>query len=477
MAVSSLGAGSGLDLSGILSSFMQVEQQPLIALQKKEASYQARISALGSLKGTLSSLQSAATTLAPATGQTAAQKYASFSASVADSTIATASASTSAVPGTYSLEVSKLAQNQRLASITSGTAGTPPYYADAQATIGQGTLTIDFGKLNGTTYTADSTRKLTITIDATNNTLGGLRDAINKANGGVTATIVTGTGGAQLVLATKDGGMSNVMKLSGLAGFTFDPTDASGGFTQDAAQGGQAAQDAAFKLNGIAATSSTNSVSGVLDGVTLNLLKTNVGSPTNITVSKDVTSNVTKSLNSFIKAFNDASKTVADLGAYNAQTKVAGPLQGDAVVRTAQFQLRSLVFNTTAGGSSDYQRLSDIGVSIDKSGNLSLNTTKLNKALTDDYDGVTALVEKVGTSFKTSMETMVGSTGTITSLTANVNAVIKRLGVQQNDLTQRLTRIEDRYRQQFTSLDSAIAGMKQTSTYLSQQLANLPKVS
>lgn len=477
MTVSSLGAGSGLDLSGILNSLMQVEQQPLVDLQKKEASYQARISALGSLKGALSSLQSTAAGLAPSTGQTAAQKYASFSASVADSTIASASASTSAVPGVYSLEVSKLAQNHRLASVTSGTPGVSPYYADAQATIGQGTLTIDFGKLAGATYTADSTRKLTVTIDATNNTLGGLRDAINAANGGVAATIVTGTGGAQLVLTAKDGGTSNVMKLSGLAGFTFDPTNASGGFTQSASQGGQAAQDAAFKLNGIAATSSTNSVSGVLDGVTLTLSKTNEGSPTTVTITKDATSGITKSLNSFIKAFNDAAKTVSDLGAYNAQTKVSGALQGQAIVRTAQTQLRSLFFNTTAGGTSNYQRLSDIGVSLDKSGNLSLDTAKLNKALAANYDAVTSLVEKVGTSFKTSLETMVGSSGTITNLTSNITAMVKRLGQQENTLTQRISRIEERYRQQFTSLDSAIAGMKQTSTYLSQQLANLPKVS
>ena len=76
MAVSSLGAGSGLDLNGILTSLMQVEQRPLVALQKQEASYQSRISALGSLKSTLSSLQSAAQAFIPATGQTAAEKYA-----------------------------------------------------------------------------------------------------------------------------------------------------------------------------------------------------------------------------------------------------------------------------------------------------------------------------------------------------------------------------------------------------------------
>ena len=116
MAVSSLGVGSGLDLNNLLTSLMQAEQQPLVALQRKEASFQSRISALGSLKGSLSSLQTAAQGFIPTTGQTALNKYASFSATVADNTIASASASTGSVAGVYSLEVSALAAGHRLTS-------------------------------------------------------------------------------------------------------------------------------------------------------------------------------------------------------------------------------------------------------------------------------------------------------------------------------------------------------------------------
>lgn len=481
MAISSLGAGSGLDLSGILSNLMSLEQRPLVQLQTKEASYQSRISALGSLKSALSSLQTAASNLLPASGKTMAEKYAAYTASVAETSVASASASSGAVPGVYALEVSKLAQSQRLATATPGTPAASPY-ADANAAIAQGTLQIEFGSLTvdagtgTTTYTADSARKLNITIDATNDSLGGLRDAINAANGGVTATIVTGTAGAQLVLTATDSGNKNVMKLSGLAGFDFDPVTATGGFTQDAAQGGRAAQNAEFTLNGIAATSSTNTVSNVLDGVTLTLAKTNVGSPTNVTVKKDTTSALTTALNSLVKAFNDANKTVSDLGAYNAETKVAGPLQGQAIIRTAETQLRSLVFNTAAGGDSTYQRLSDIGISLDKSGALALDSSKLSKALTADYEGVTSLVEKVGKAFNSTLETMVGSTGTLSGMTTNIQASIKRLGQQETVLNARIARIEERYRAQFTALDSAIAGMKQTSTYLTQQLASLPSI-
>lgn len=477
MAISSLGAGSGLDLSGILTNLMSLEQQPLLNLQNKEVSYTARLSALGSLKGALASLQTAAGNLLPASGKTAAEKYASYSASVADSAIASATASSASVPGVYSLEVSKLAQNQRLATGTSGAPATSPY-ATAAATIGQGTLTINLGSLSadGLTYTADSARKLDITIDATNNTLGGLRDAINAANSEVSATIVTGTAGAQLVLTAKNSGMSNVMQLSGLGGFEFDPTaPTAGGFSQDAAQGGRAAQNAEFSINGIAATSSTNTVSNVLDGVTLTLAKTTaVGESTTVTVSKNSTGTANTALTAFIKSFNEANTMVSQLGAYNAETKQAGALQGQAIVRSSQAQMRNLVFNTTAGGSSKYQRLSDIGITIDKTGALALDSTKLNAALSADYSGVVGLIEKVGSSFKTGMESLVGTSGTINGMTDNVKSMIKSLDAQQSTLSARLVRTEERYRKQFTSLDTLIAGMKETSTYLTQQLANLP---
>ena len=232
MAVSSLGAGSGLDLSGILTSLMQVEQQPLVALQKKEASYQARISALGTLKSSLSALQTAAQGFIPSTGQTAAHKFAAFKAAVADSTIASASATTGAVAGTYSLEVSALAQSQRLTSADStNTAGKAAVTAGLLA---GGTLKIELGALTGTSpasvFTADTARELSVTV-AAGSTLENVRDAINAAatDSRVSATIVNGTNGQQLVLSSTQSGTANVMKLSGLGGFDFDPAGAGTG--------------------------------------------------------------------------------------------------------------------------------------------------------------------------------------------------------------------------------------------------------
>ena len=469
-SISSLGSGSGLDLSGILTSLMQAEQQPLLVLQQKEASYQSKISALGTLQGALSALQTAAGSMVPATGTTVAEKYSTYSASISDTTIASASASTGAVAGSYSLEVSSLAKMQRLVSPSS--AG----YTSASSVIGTGDLKIEFGSLSGGIYTADNARTKTITIDSTNATLGGLRDAINAANIGASATIVVGTAGAQLVLSSNSTGLSNVMQLSGLSGFNYAAAANTGTMTQAAAQGGQAATNAAFTLNGIAATSSTNSVSGVLDGVTLNLTKETT-TATTLTVSKNTTGNLTTALNNFIKAYNDANTSMTELGAYNSESKAAGALQGNSTLRTAQNQVRNLVFGATGGGSSVYQRLSDIGVSLDKTGKLSLDSAKLGKAVTADFDGVAKLVSTVGSTFKTSIEGLVSSTGSITSATDGANRTIKDIVKRQEALSRHLTAIEANYRAQFTALDSLISRMKQTSATLTQQLASLPNTN
>jgi len=480
-SVTSLGVGSGLDLQGMLTKLMQVEQQPLTLLQNKQASYQSKISALGTLQSSLAALQTAAAGLTPSSTQTATEKFSSYSASVADTTIASASAAKGAVAGSYSLEVSSLATAQRLVSPASAFVS-----ASTALNVDAGTLKIEFGKFTpatttpvaAATYTPDATRELDISISA-NASLNDIRDAINAKNGGVSATIVTGTNGPQLVLTSLKEGTDNVMRLSGLTGtdagnFNFDPLAPAVGTFSETAAGGRTASNAAFELNGIAGTSSTNAVTGVLDGVTLNLIKTNVGTPTTVTVSQNSTTGLTSALQAFVKAYNDSNSTMGGLGTYNATTKIAGALQGESSLRTAQGQVRSLLFGTTGDSASAYQRLSDIGVSVAKDGTLSLDTTKLNTAITSDFAGVANLVAKIGDTYNKTLEGIVGTTGSLVSATTGVTRMIKDLTNRQNVLSDRLTRIEASYRKQFTALDTLIASMNKTSTYLTQQLANLP---
>jgi flagellar hook-associated protein 2 len=486
--VSSLGTGSGLDLNTLLSNLMTSEKTPLVALQKTEASYQAKISSFGSVQSALSALQLAASSMVPTLSSTASTKFGIPQATVADSTVAYATADPAAAASSYSLDVTSLAKAQRLVTPTYG-AG-----SSASTVIGTGTLTIDFGTLSTTTlandtYTPDAARSKTITIDSTNNTLGGLRDAINASGADVTASIVLGTAGAQMVLTGKQTGLSSIMKMTTtgwtppplpatpaqVSGLSYDPRGVTtgSGTVSETAVGGQVAANAAYKINGIDGSGTSNTVTGMIENVTLNLTKV-TSSPTTITVSKDTTTSLTSSLTSFVKAYNDATTTMATLGAYNLATKVAGALQGNSTLRNAQSQVRNQFFNITLGGSSPYQRLSNIGVSLNQDGTLSLDTNKLKSAINTDFTSVAGLVAAVGTGFKTTTTSLISTTGSIPSAVSSINNLVTDNRLSQTKMSTRLTAIEARYRAQFTALDTAVASMKTTSTYLTQQLANLP---
>jgi flagellar hook-associated protein 2 len=446
--ITALGSGSGLDLESLVTKLMAVEQAPITALQTQEASYNAKISALGTLKSKLSALQTASVALKTDVGQTALDKFASFTATVADTTIATAKATTGAIAGSYALDITTLARAPRFVSSVF-TPTTAPVGSDGD------TLTFDFATLN-------STRTKTITLDSNNNSLIGLRNAINSAQMGVTASIVNnGAGGGQLVFNGEEG-VDNEITLSGTPALT-------GIFTQPLT-----ARNAVYSINGISATSSSNASSKVLDGVTINLVKEGT---TTLTIGAEYAANMTTALNTFITSYNAANTSMSSMGAYNATTKVAGALQGNQVLRDAQTQIRSLIYNTTTGGTSSYQRLSDIGVTVGTDGSLSLNSTKLNNALTADPSAAAELVAKIGTTFNTELEKTVGYSGRIKVVTDSANAMTKELIKRQDALELRLTAIEARYRAQFSSLDTLISKLNSTGSYLTQQLAAISGTS
>ncbi|EXI77639.1 MAG: Flagellar cap protein [Candidatus Accumulibacter appositus] len=468
MALSSPGLGSNLDVNSIISQLMSLEQRPLTALSQKEASYQAKISALGSLQGAISAVQTAAGTLIPASGTTATQKFTVFATNLSDTSVAAASTSSSAVAGSYTLEVNQLAKQH---SIASGTGAATPFSGTGDTLAVGGTLTLSLDSAGGS-----SPHKSTAITIADGATPENVRDAINGANAGVSALVINGVAGKQLVLTSNDAGSNQFIKLSGIAGLNHDP-DATPA-PSDAFVQSQAAQGSAFKLNGIAVEGVGNSVTTAIDGITLNLLKgpeaPATALSTTLTISKD-NSSLNTGVNALVKAFNEFSSTASSLGSYNAATKKAGALNGDSTLRTAQNSFRSVLGNIPAAvAGSSFQRLSDVGVSLQKDGKLSVDSAKLSAAINDDLAGVANLVAAFGSAFKDAAEGLVGTSGLIAARREGLNISIASLGKQSDVLVDRLTGIEARYRKQFTALDTLISGMTSTSNFLTQQLAILP---
>ena len=416
--ITATGLGSNLDVSGLVDKLMEVERQPLTGLDKKEAAVQVKISAFGGFRSALAAFQSSLV------GLEQASVYTALKASVADNTIASVSSSAGADLGSHTLEVSQLATAQRLKSDTSFTALTD--------TVGTGTLSIQFGSYDSdaNTFSVNGERATqTITIDAAHNTLAGVRDAINAAKVGVSASIVNDGGGYRLVLASQDTGSNNGLRISvtdddsdpldaaGLSLLAYDPT-ASAGAGKNMTEAAEA-KDALFKLDGIDIVKASNTFSDVLSGTAITLLKANQGSPTTLTISQD-TAPLQTAVDSFVKAYNDLNKTITDLTKYNPDTKVAGALQGDASIRTLAQQIRDGLSSVVSSVGGGYTALTQVGISLDRSGNLKVDTGKLVSALKDNAQSVQRLFATAGYSTD-SLVSYAGSTSTTPAGSYEVN--------------------------------------------------------
>lgn len=394
MAVSA----SSLDVAGIVSQLMQVEQRPLVALTTKEATYQAKISAFGSIKSAVATFQTAVRSLSdPA-------KYNSNTANSSDPTVMDATVSDTAALGSHSIEVLQLAQAQKLVA---------PGQSDAVSEIGVGTITFDFGTItDAATPTFDAvTGKYagpgvgfvsgnavkTITIDSAHNTLEGIRDAINDGNVGVTASIVNDGGDSpyRLVLSSVASGKTQSMKIS-VSGdaalsdlLSNDPTG--GSAAQNLSQVATA-QNAELKVEGVFVSKTTNSVDDVLAGVTLKLYK--AGTST-LSVARDTTT-MKSSVQGFVTAFNSMNKTLSDLEAYNPATKTGGVLLGDSSVRTIMGQIRSMLVAPVAGLTGTNTTLLSIGIKTQKDGSFFLDANKLQKAIDTNFKEIAGIFTALG---------------------------------------------------------------------------------
>lgn len=253
------------------------------------------------------------------------------------------------------------------------------------------------GSYIGSTFDQDGGQASgSVVIDASNNTLQGIRDAINKAAIGVTATIVSDGSATpnHLVLQSAKTGASTTIKLTVDGGdpaltalLAYDPAG-----TQNLTQN-TAAQSTKLDVNGISVSSNTNSVSGAIQGVNLTV---GVVGTASLTVAKD-SSAVKSGVEAFVKAYNDLNKSIKDLSSYNPDTKAGGPLLGDSTAQNIQSQVRRALTTSITGLSGKLTTLSQVGISFQKDGTLSLDSTKLSAAISNNFSDIGGLFAAIGT--------------------------------------------------------------------------------
>jgi flagellar hook-associated protein 2 len=446
--LSSLGVGSGLDISSLVTQLVAAERAPTQARITAQASDVAtKISAMAQLKSALSTFQSSLTAL------TTKSDFSAITANSSDEDVFTATASPSAVEGNYDVEVSQLAKAQQLVSTaTFGSGGTTP--------VGYGTMTIGLGG-----------QSFNVTLDSTHNTLSDLRDAINSAsdNPGVKASLISGTNGTQLVLTSTVTGAANTISVSstggdgGLAALDYSTTNATN-FTVK-----QTPADAQMTVAGIAYTGPSNTISNAIDGVTLNLLTTNVGAPATLSVAPS-SANTATNVQSFVTAYNTLQTVLSQLGDYNQDTQTAGVLLGDSVLSTAYSAINRLSTDPVSGLTGDYTSLASLGITTQANGQLTLDTSKLNNALSADPNSVANLFASptngVANRLNTYLDTLLGSTGSIAARDASLTDAQSQITQETTDLDAQMATVQARYTAQFTAMDTILSQLNSTASYL-----------
>ena len=435
--ITSTGIGSGLDISAIVSSLTTAFGAAQTSqLTNQQNTLDSQVSAYGTFTAALDTLQAALPALQDPS------QLAGFSATVADKNIASASTSSDAVAGTYSLQVNNLAT---VATATSAA-------LSSTAAVGTGTLTIAVG--------GSSTA---ITIDSTNNTLAGIAAAINStANVGVSASVITTTGGSRLVLTGSTTGAANQI--------TVTPSGGDGGLASLALTT-VPAQDANFSINGFAATSGSNVVANAISGVTLNLQQASApATPTTLTISPD-TSSAQTSIDGFVTAVNGVLSSIQTLTAFNPSTQTAGPLNGNATLEAFQNQLQGILGQFTNSGGS-VKSLTDIGITAGTDGTYTTDDTKLGNALSASLASVGNLLggtNGIATQINSLVNNYTQPGGLLATINQGLQTSLTNVSTQQTALAAQMAAYSARLTTEYNAMDTAVALLKQTQTYLNAE--------
>jgi flagellar hook-associated protein 2 len=430
-------AGAGFNVQQMVQAAIAADSGPLYQMQQEQTTLQGQTAALNQLQTELAALQTAVQALSDPTGAIYAEV-----ATSSNSSILTATAANGATTGNHMIVVSSLATTSSAYSseFASSTTALPTGSFDLQ--VGSGAAT-------------------TITVDNTNNTLSGIASTINGQNLGVTASVVTDANGSRLTLVSNSSGAAGNITIS---------NDTVGlGFTQTAGT------NASLTVDGVPISSGSNMVSGVISGVTLNLLSASPGTSVSLAVAPDNTQ-ITNTINNFVSAYNALISDVNSQFTVNPTTQQAGVLGSDGTVGMLQEQLLSMV-NTSTTGNNGIVNLSALGINMQNDGTLQVDTTTLNQNLSTNIAAVQNFFQNsTNTGFAQTLNT---------SLTQMADPITGLLGTDINGLAQTQTDLasqiadfqaylateQQSLMQQYSQVDTVLQQLPLLQSQIAQQLA------
>lgn len=442
MALSSPGIGSGLDVRSIVTQLVALERRPIELLQTQKAKLSTQLSSFGMLQSYVGNLQSAAGQLG------SADFWAKVKAGSSDASAVAVTAQATAAAARYDIDVTSLASAQSLSSAAGA-------ITDA-ANMGAGTLSFTRGATTVAVTIADGT------------SLSAVRDQINAADAGVSAAIVQDGAGPRLVFTATLTGTANALSVavSGASGQLASLTYP-GGMTQD-----RPAANAVVRINGLLINPASNTLTDVVEGLTLTLSKPTT-SAVQVSVGND-TATQRKGITDFIAAYNELNRYLSTQTKYDEATKTAGALQGDRAAVGLQGRLRSLL-QQESGASATYPRLSDLGLEMQRDGSIKLNDGKLDAALVNPAEVARAfntLETGFGVRFKALADGMVSTDGLLTSRASGLRESISRNDKNQQRLEDRVARVQERITRQYSALDASLNRLNGLGNYVQQQITN-----
>jgi flagellar hook-associated protein 2 len=470
MGISLGGLISGMDTDGVISKLLDVQKRPILLLQKKEADYKVKLSAYSTLQGSLKSLKTAASKL------DSLLDIKSYSAASSNTDLLSASVLNSAAPGSYSVTVNSLATAHKLTSSS---------FSPTEA-VGKGTLHLSLG----------SNDPIDIEV-ASASTISDIANAINAADTGIYASVINDGTSSFLTLSGKQTGAANIIKLtvtedgtdpinlpSGSPSADEDTTGLSrlvynAGGTKNLIQR-QGAADSTFIVDGLPITRTTNAISDVISGMTLNLKAANPLQPVTVTVERSDELFTTR-LNEFIEAYNGLVESLKSLQSFDPSTQKSGDLFGDSTTRRVQSEMQSLISNSVFGLAAGLSRMTDLGVSANADGKLEMNASIFNAKLKDNYDDVVKFFTKTDAGAEgfavrlaASLEKILdANNGTLAARTKGLNGSIRDLDDQIEVLNNRISSSETRLRAQFSALELLLGRYQSISNSLTASLKQI----
>ena len=445
--INALGAGASFDTKSIVEALVQAERASAESqIQRKMAVSESKISGLGAAASILDILKQGAELLNDA------RDFNTLDIQNTSQGAIIAAATNNARAGTNSISVASLAKEQR--TISGG------FDTDTETLNSGSAISIDI-TVDGTTQT--------LSIESAN--LASIATEINNADLGVSAEVIntgTGSGSYRLQLVGKEGSTNAFSISSDFTGLTFSTL--------------QNASDAQLNVNGVDFVRSSNQISDIIQGVTLNLAGTTTQTET-ISINRD-TSQAKENILAFVAMYNEATtefKTLTD-------SETDGPLRGDTIFRSIVTELRSIMISESSTPGENLRSLSAMGISIDRYGQLTFDEAKLDVALNDNYDDVIKIFSAnvndqsrfnddpagLAGDIKSLIERVTASDGYLSTAEATLSE--RNSGYEQDlkDLDERMARVEERYNRQFLAMQTIIEEMNSTKESLIASFENLP---